>query len=237
VRQGLRSGGRSRRPPQFQAPTTTAPVAPPLARRFETALLSGRNLRIGVLGGSFNPAHAGHRHLSLEALRHLKLDAVWWMVSPQNPLKESAGMASFEERLATARTVAKHPKIVVTDIEASLGTVYTAHTLRRLRARFPHTRFVWLMGADNLTQVVRWEAWQDIFLAMPIAVFARPSYSLKALSGKAARRFARFRRSERTAKGLADAKPPRWVFFHTRLHPASATRIRAMRAGAVSASQ
>jgi nicotinate-nucleotide adenylyltransferase len=186
--------------------------------------------RIGVLGGSFNPAHDGHLHISLLALRRLGLDQVWWMVSPQNPLKSEAGMADFAERLAGARRRAlRHPAIRVTDIERRLGSVHTVESLSRLKRRFPGVRFVWLMGADNLVQLPRWRRWQDLFSTVPIAVFARPSYSLRALSGKAARAFARFRQTEEQARSLADAAVPAWVFLHSRPHPASATQIRADR--------
>jgi nicotinate-nucleotide adenylyltransferase len=163
----------------------------------------------------------------MEAIRHLKLDGVWWLVSPQNPLKSEAGMAPLAERLAGARRLARHPKLLVGDLETRLGTVYTADTLRRLTRIFPHARFVWLMGADNLIQISRWERWHEIFKAVPVAVFARPSYCLKALASVAAHRFDRFRIPERRAGRLAGRNPPRWVFLHTRLHPASATRIRA----------
>jgi nicotinate-nucleotide adenylyltransferase len=183
--------------------------------------------RIGLLGGSFNPAHGGHRHLSMEAIRHLGLDGVWWLVSPQNPLKKTDGMAPLAKRMASARRTARHPKLMVTDLETRLGTVYTADTLRRLTRLFPHVRFVWLMGADNLIQISRWERWNEIFKAVPIAVFARPSYCLRALASVAAHRFDRFRIKERRGAQLADLNAPRWVFLHTRLHPASATRIRA----------
>ncbi len=183
--------------------------------------------RIGLLGGSFNPAHAGHRHISLAALTRLRLDRVWWLVSPQNPLKPVAGMAPLAGRLALARRVAAHPRIVVTDLEARLGTRYTADTLAALTARFPRVRFVWLMGADNLIQLPDWQHWTQIFHTMPIAVFARPAYCLRASGGKAARRFARHRRAERNAGSLADQRPPAWTLFHIPLHPASATALRA----------
>jgi nicotinate-nucleotide adenylyltransferase len=163
----------------------------------------------------------------MEAIRHLGLDGVWWLVSPQNPLKKTDGMAPLAERMASARRTARHPKLMVTDLETRLGTVYTADTLRKLTRLFPHVRFVWLMGADNLVQISRWERWNEIFKAVPIAVFARPSYCLRALASVAAHRFDRFRIKERRAAQLADTNAPRWVFLHTRLHPASATRIRA----------
>jgi nicotinate-nucleotide adenylyltransferase len=165
------------------------------------------------------------------ALRRLGLDDVWWMVSPQNPLKPVAGMAPFIERLAQARQAAAgHPRIRVTDIENRLGRSYlTADTLRSLTRRFPQLRFVWLMGADNLVQIPRWARWADIFGMVPVAVFARPSYSQKALAGIAARRFAPNRIAEAAARRLAETKPPAWAFFHTRLDPSSATRIRSTR--------
>ena len=191
------------------------------------ALARGSGRRIGLLGGSFNPAHDGHRHISLLALRHLRLHEVWWLVSPQNPLKPAAGMTELAARLATAKTVARHPRIVVSDIEAHLNTRYTLDTLRRLARRCRRTRFVWLMGADNLTQISQWRDWTSIFEAVPIAVFARPTYSMLALAGKAAHRYARLRRPARVASGLATSTPPAWVFLHSRLHHASATQIRA----------
>lgn len=187
-------------------------------------------LRIGLLGGSFNPAHDGHRHISLLALKLLQLDELWWVVSPQNPLKSSDDMAPFEERLAQARETARDPRIRVTGIETRLNTRYTADTLHSLRQRFPHTRFVWLMGADNLAQIPHWERWTQIFHSVPIAVFDRATYSFRALAGKAARRYARQRIEARNAAVLADLEPPAWVYFHARRHPASASSIRARRA-------
>ena len=183
--------------------------------------------RVGILGGSFNPAHEGHRHISVQALERLKLDEVWWMISPQNPLKDAGEMAPLRKRLQRARAVADHPGILVTDIEVQLGTRYTADTIEALKSRFPGTCFVWLMGADNLCQISRWRNWRRVFEAVPIAVFTRPSYSLRAISSRAARRFAAHRLSERRAGALAGARPPAWVFLHVRPHAESATRIRA----------
>ncbi|MBP2295231.1 nicotinate-nucleotide adenylyltransferase [Azospirillum rugosum] len=187
-------------------------------------------LRIGLLGGSFNPAHAGHRHISLHALKALGLDQVWWLVSPQNPLKPVRGMASLPERMAEARGVARHPRIRVTDIERDLGTRYTADTLAELKRRFPRTRFVWLMGADNLRQIPRWRDWTRIFRLVPVAVLARPTYSMSALGGMAAQRYARRRVKDHRAKGLAGHATPAWIFLRNPLHPASATAIRRARA-------
>jgi nicotinate-nucleotide adenylyltransferase len=211
-------------------PSASPPHPDPLPR-WGTAgsgnLLGGR--RVGLLGGSFNPAHGGHLHISRLALTWLDLDEVWWLVSPQNPLKPRAGMAPFEDRLRYAAEIAAADRrIRVTDIEARLGrTAYTADTLKALRRRFPLTRFVWLMGGDNLAQLPYWHRWQDIFRTVPIAVFARPGTSSKALAGAAAHRFADARVPVRMARNLADMTPPAWVFFHTRLDPRSATQLRA----------
>jgi nicotinate-nucleotide adenylyltransferase len=185
--------------------------------------------RIGILGGSFNPAHRGHLDISLAAIHRLGLDQVWWLVSPQNPLKPQAGMAPFAERLAQARATARDGRIKVTDLEARLGTRYTAETLRLILRRFPAHRFVWLMGADNLAQISEWRDWQQIFHLLPIAVFARPSYSLSALAAKAARRFVRYRLREGAGRTLATAVPPAWLFVHARLNPISASEIRKRR--------
>jgi nicotinate (nicotinamide) nucleotide adenylyltransferase/ribosome silencing factor RsfS/YbeB/iojap len=181
-----------------------------------------------LLGGSFNPAHGGHLHISELALKLLDLDQIWWLVSPQNPLKPVDGMAPFPVRLAGARRIAEtDPRILVTDIESRLASSrYTADSLKALRRRFPRLRFVWLMGGDNLVQIPKWQRWPEIFRTVPIAVFDRPSYSLKALSGPAAKRFARYRVPASDERRLAEMEPPAWVFFHTRLDDRSATRIR-----------
>ncbi len=182
--------------------------------------------RVGLLGGSFNPAHDGHRHISLEAHKRLQLDEVWWLVSPQNPLKNTDDMAPLETRLETARHVARSSRIRVSDIESNLGTSYTAESVVALKSRFAATRFVWLMGADNLLQLPMWRDWKTLFQSVPIAVFTRSSYSRKALAGVAAQRFAKFRLPERAAAELIGRSPPVWVFLHTSPHPASATKIR-----------
>jgi nicotinate (nicotinamide) nucleotide adenylyltransferase/ribosome silencing factor RsfS/YbeB/iojap len=187
--------------------------------------------RIGLLGGSFNPTHGGHLHISLLALQRLDLDEVWWMVSPQNPLKPVNGMAAFAERLAGAAALAKgHPRVKVSAIEASLNTTYTADTIAVLKRRYPQTRFVWLMGGDNLAQLPRWKRWVELMERVPIAVFDRPQTSLRALAGKAAQRFARARVPADAARSLAEMKAPAWAFFHSRLDPRSATEIRKKRA-------
>lgn len=184
--------------------------------------------RIGLLGGSFNPAHEGHRHVSLEALKRFDLDEIWWLVTPQNPLKSGAGMAPFEERLNQARAFVRDRRIRVLDLEKELGTTYTADTIAALRALYPRRLFVWLMGADNLAQIRYWQHWQTIFARVPIAVFARPTYCQRALAELAAQRFARARVMP-PARGLAAMSPPAWVFLPTRLDPSSATEIRSHR--------
>ena len=188
-----------------------------------------RRVTIGLMGGSFNPAHDGHRHIARAALRRLGLSEVWWLVSPQNPLKSRDDMGALTTRLASARAVAKHPRIKVRDIERRLGTVYTSELIAWLVRRAPRARFVWLMGADNLRQFDSWYQWSRILHTVPVAVFDRPPYSLKALHGTAARRFARSRVVERRARSLPRMAPPAWVFFHTVRHSATASAIRASR--------
>ena len=186
-----------------------------------------RRRKIGLLGGSFNPAHEGHRDISLAALSALGLDEIWWLVAPQNPLKPTDGMAPLRERLRLAQMRAAHPRIHVTDIEIRLGTRFTADTLAKLVGRYRSCHFVWLMGADNLCQIDRWKDWTQIFHLLPIAVFDRPTYTYSALAAKAARRFARYRRRESAGHLLALASTPAWMFVHHRLNPISATAIRA----------
>jgi nicotinate-nucleotide adenylyltransferase len=191
----------------------------------EPGKTGSRPLRVGLLGGSFNPAHEGHRYVSIEALRTLQLDQVWWLVSPQNPLKSKAGMAPIGERLEKARKVARHPRIKVTTLEGRLHTRYTVDTMKRLRA-WKGYRFVWLLGADNLAQLPRWKQWTELFACCPIAVFERVPYSYRALAGVAALRFANARVGEQQARDLAQRPPPGWVYLRLRPHPASSTEIR-----------
>ena len=167
--------------------------------------------------------------ISLEALKRLGLDEVWWLVSPQNPLKPAAGMAELAQRLDLARRIAGDPRIRVTALESALGTQYTAETLRVLTCRLPRVSFVWMMGADNLQQIPAWKDWLQIFHLLPVAILDRPSYALGALAGVAARRFSKWRKPERAAHRLPGMEPPAWVFLHGHLSPQSATRIRALR--------
>jgi len=186
----------------------------------------GRRMRIGILGGSFNPAHAGHLHIAKMALVRLRLDQVWLLVSPGNPLKEAAGMAGLPERLASARAIADSRKIIATDIERHFGTRYTYDTLLVLRRLFPKAQFVWLMGADNLAQFPRWRGWMGIARTVPFAVLPRPTYSAAARSGQAARRLAHARRATRQAPVLAECVAPAWVLLDGRENPLSATALR-----------
>ncbi len=185
--------------------------------------------RIGLLGGSFNPAHDGHRHVSLEALKRLGLDEVWWLVSPQNPLKSGDGMEPLATRVARARQLAHHPRIRVDAPELLLGTRYTLDTVRALKRVYPHAHFVWLMGADILPQLVRWLGWRELFREIAIAAFARPGWSYAALQSAAPRAFARYRLDAGQARRLAASETPAWCFIPSRLDSHSATAIRAVR--------
>ncbi|MEE2999915.1 MAG: nicotinate-nucleotide adenylyltransferase [Pseudomonadota bacterium] len=182
--------------------------------------------RIGILGGSFNPAHRGHLHVSREAIRLLLVDEIWWMVSPQNPLKPIEGMAAIEDRIEAAISFVHDNRIKVTGIETELETNYTADTLTKLSLLYPRAKFVWLMGADNLIQISRWKDWERIFKTVPIAVFTRPSYTQRALTGYAAKRFARYKIDERMVSRLADMKAPAWSFLNIQPDPTSATKVR-----------
>ena len=179
-------------------------------------------LRIGLLGGSFNPAHAGHLYVSETALKRLKLDSVWWLVSPGNPLKADADMAPLAARLESARRIAAHePRIHVSALEAALHTIYTIDTVKALRRRFPKLDFVWLMGSDNLEQFSRWRRWQALARLVPIAVVQRPGTILAALNAPLVRRFGMQRDAR---QGL---KPPSVTILDGARHFESATRLRA----------
>ncbi|MSO89901.1 MAG: nicotinate-nicotinamide nucleotide adenylyltransferase [Rhodospirillaceae bacterium] len=179
---------------------------------------------VGLLGGSFNPAHAGHVHISVEALRRLGVDQVWWLVSPQNPLKPADGMAPLADRMASARCLPLHHRIIVTDIEIRLGSTRTAAVLDALNRRYPAVAFIWMMGADNLRQIPKWWRWSDIFTAARVAVFDRNPYSYRALAGAAAMKFARSRK--RNPRALGCSNPPAWSYLAIRRHGASATALR-----------
>ena len=182
--------------------------------------------RIGLYGGSFNPAHKGHRQVSLFALRRLGLDQVWWLVTPGNPLKTARGLPPLEQRMAGAAEVAAHPRIVVTGAEESFRTRYTADFLDILTRRAPATRFVWVMGSDLLAQFHRWERWRDIAAAVPIAVVNRPGHLTVPLSARAAQALRNYRVDERDATLLAGMEPPGWTFLTGPRTAASSTALR-----------
>lgn len=190
--------------------------------------MAAPNMSIGLLGGSFNPPHEAHRQISLTALNRLGLDQVWWLVTPGNPLKDPAKLASLENRVAAARRMANRPHIEVTGFAAN--SPYTIDLITALRRRFPGVNFVWLMGADNLAQFHRWRSWDKIFAAMPIAVLDRPGFRLKARAGLAAQRFAPYRVDESDARGLARLAPPAWTILSHRLSGLSSTALRAKKA-------
>ncbi len=186
-----------------------------------------RLIRTGLLGGSFNPAHKGHRGISLAAIRALGLDEMWWLVSPGNPLKPAEGMAPLAARLASARKMARHAPVRPTDIEARLGTRYTVDTLAALVRRYPQRRFIWVMGADNLAQFHRWRDWRRIARTVPIAVIARPGYDGPAHAAPAMGWLRRFQRPVSQARNWSEWSVPALVLLRFRPDPTSATQLRA----------
>lgn len=181
---------------------------------------------IGLLGGSFDPPHAGHVHISREALKRFGLDRVWWLVSPGNPLKER-GPAPLDKRMAACRALVTHPRIHVTDFEAQAGTRYTAETLARLQEARPGVVFVWLMGADNLAQLDQWQDWREILHRVPVGVIARPGQQISARMSKAARIYREARLAARQSLFLPQCTPPAWCFVNVPMTPLSSTEIRA----------
>lgn len=209
------SAGAARRAP---------PGGRPKALRLGFTLTPG--MKVGLYGGSFNPAHEGHAHVAETAKRRLGLDRVIWLVSPQNPLKDRHETASLAERMAGARELAEGPGMIVSDAETLLGSAYTIDTVRALKARFPRVKFVWIMGADSLASFHRWRGWTQIMREVPVAVVSRPWISLKSRFSPAALRFARYRRPSSRALGLAGSKPPAWVFLFGRFNFTSSTALR-----------
>ena len=182
--------------------------------------------RIGLLGGSFNPAHAGHREISIAARNRLGLDAVWWLVTPGNPLKDENVYAPYDERLRQARQVADCPDIVVSDFERRHNLQYTVDTLERLQENNPNALFIWLMGADSLENFHRWKDWRRIAQLAPLAVFNRPGYGDAALNSEAGAALAAFRIDTAQAPSLIDKVPPAWIFFDDADNPLSSTALR-----------
>lgn len=188
--------------------------------------MRGRAALTGLLGGSFNPAHGGHRRITLFAIEALGLAEVWWLVSPGNPLKRAEGMAPLSTRFVSARRLARRAPIRVTAIEGELGTRYTVDTLRALRRRYPKRRFVWIMGADNLAQFHRWRDWRGIARTMPIAVIARPGYDGPAFASPAMAWLRRYRCSAASVKYRAERSLPALVILRFDPDPRSATALR-----------
>jgi len=183
-------------------------------------------MRIGLLGGSFNPPHIAHRAISLFAIKRLKLDRVWWLVTPGNPLKDQGGLTDLSQRAEAARKMAGDPRIDVSCLESVIGTRYTVDTITYLRRRASGLRFVWIMGADNLAQFHRWQNWRRIASEVPIAVIDRPPQSFRALAAPAAQALARYRLPENQASRLADQRAPTWVFLTGMKSSLSSTGLR-----------
>ena len=192
-------------------------------------LAVGRMMRrIGLLGGSFNPAHRGHRRMSLAAIDALGLDEVWWLVSPGNPLKPAKGMAPYPARLASARAMARRSRIRVSDLEVRLGTRFTVDTVRAIEARYPGDRFIWLMGADTVAQFHQWKAWRRLAERVPIAVLSRPGYDGAARAARAMGWLGRFVHPPAMARSWTDWSAPAITFLRLPPDPTSATRLRAL---------
>jgi len=182
--------------------------------------------RIGLLGGSFNPPHAGHLYISEQALKRLGLDQVWWLVTPGNPLKEKGDLAPITTRVEKAKEIAANSTIHVLGIEGPLGFIYTIDTLKYLKAACPEVRFVWLMGADCFAQLPQWKSWQEIMQKVPLAVFPRQGFGEAALSGEAAKKYAEFRHPGDDFKTLAVTDPPCWGYIAIEEQDISSTKLR-----------
>jgi nicotinate-nucleotide adenylyltransferase len=183
-------------------------------------------MRVGLLGGSFNPPHLAHRAISLFAIKRLKLDRVWWLVTPGNPLKQNGALQDIDQRIEAALQIADDPRIDVSCLESVIGTRYTVDTITYLRRRAAGLRFVWIMGADNLAQFHRWQNWRRIASEVPIAVIDRPPQSFRALAAPAAQALARYRLPENEAGRLADQPAPAWVFLTGMKMSLSSTGLR-----------
>jgi len=186
-------------------------------------------MSVGLFGGSFNPPHDGHVHVVETAMKRLQLDRVWWMVSPGNPLKDNDDLPPLSERIEASRAFIDHPRVDVSGLEASLSVTYSADLVRELVSRFPTVRFVWLMGADNLTNFHHWERWEEIVGNLPIAVIDRPGDTLASRASMVARKFGQARLDERDAALLKNLRAPGWTFIHAPRSPLSSTQLRRAR--------
>ena len=186
-------------------------------------------MKIGLFGGTFDPPHDAHRAACLIAMRRLDLDRVWWLVTPGNPLKDTRGLSPLATRIASAKALARHPRIIVTGLEDAIGARYTYDTVKYLKGHCPGVRFVWIMGADNLRSFHRWENWRGLTRLIPIAVVDRLGPSLYSTAGTAGQALARFRVPESAARSLASREPPAWAYLHGLKSPLSSTALRAAR--------
>lgn len=204
-------------------------IAPHATRSRDITTLphSEPGMRIGLFGGSFNPPHAGHQLVARQVLKRLQLDAVWWLVSPGNPLKDHKDLAPLDERVAAARNLIKSPRIKVTGFEAAHGFRYSFDTIAHLKARLPSRKLVWIMGADNLASFHHWEHWREIAQMVPMAIYVRPGSQRPALASPAATALARFRIDEDDAPLLPDCQAPAWVYLHGIMSGLSSSAIRA----------
>ena len=217
---------------RWGAPVRRLPLAG-RGRAAKLGLVLTPGMKVGLFGGSFNPAHEGHRHVAQTALKRLDLDRLIWLVSPQNPLKSADETASLAQRMQSARAFAGRRE-QVSDAETRLGVAYTIDTVRLFRARYPGVHFVWIMGSDNLAGFHRWRGWSDLFHTLPIAVVSRPNALVRSRVAPAAQRFAGARIASRGAALLALKRAPAWTFLRAPLNPVSSTQIRARNSSAPS---
>jgi nicotinate-nucleotide adenylyltransferase len=200
----------------------------PAWRDGKLAAWAGAGLRIGIFGGSFNPAHGGHFHAAMVGMKALRLDRVVWLVSPQNPLKQLKGMADYERRFASACHIANHPHMTVSGFEAQHGLQFSVDTVCALKTKFPNACFVWLLGADSWMSLDVWKDWRKLVESVPIAIVARPNAALAATRARAAQVFSGAKVSSSMAMLLADLAPPAWVYLATELDKRSASEVRQM---------
>lgn len=209
----------------FAGPVRRVPE-PGSSRGLRLGFALAPGMRVGLFGGSFDPAHEGHRHVAETALRRLRLDRVVWLVSPQNPLKHGRAPAPMAQRMESARRFARGPAMIVSDAEARLGVAYTIDTVRSLKRRFPGVRFVWVMGSDGLASFHRWRGWAELMRTVPVAIVSRPDGLVRSRFSQTARRFAHRRLRSAAAARLPLSRPPAWTLLRAPLHSASSTALR-----------